>query len=270
MVRGYVSELGVEALVSDDLRTYKPVVERLGLEHQVCVAHVRKNVRRRLHEIEGWEWHKAQIWRLLMELDYAGGRELLQMERTVREDDKMRRVVVDLCSKWRSLVCHRRVSGMPRTNNVTERVIGRSKVRYKTVRGYKSIYGMLNGLGLTQWVWSGRDGLCIGEMVGGGTPSTKEASYWEEGTYPFATPNDLSTLSVPVLLDTERRITDAGLAKISSGLLPVGTILMSSRAPIGYLALTEVPVGESRFHSHQAQTRYIKLIPIIQCSRFAK
>ena len=66
---GYVSELGVEALVSDALPTYKPVVERLGLEHQVCVAHVRKNVRRRLHEIEGWEWHKAQIWRLLMELD---------------------------------------------------------------------------------------------------------------------------------------------------------------------------------------------------------
>ena len=50
-------------------------------------------------------------------------------------------------------------------NNGRERVIGRSKVRYKTVRGYKSIYGMLNGLGLTQWVWSGRDGLCIGELV---------------------------------------------------------------------------------------------------------
>ena len=162
---GYVSELGVEGLVSDDLSTYKPVVERLGLEHQVCVAHVRKNVRRRLHEIEGWEWHKAQIWRLLMELDDAGGRELLLMERTVSEDDKMRRLVVELCSKWRSLVCHKRVSGMPRTNNVTERVIGMSKVRYRTVRGYKSIYGMLNGLGLTQWVWSGRDGLCMGELV---------------------------------------------------------------------------------------------------------
>ena len=101
----------------------------------------------------------------LMELDDAGGRELLQMERTVSEDDKMRRLVVDLCSKWRSLVCHNRVSGMRRTNNGRERVIGRSKVRYKTVRGYKSIYGMLNGLGLTQWVWSGRDGLCIGELV---------------------------------------------------------------------------------------------------------
>ncbi len=48
---------------------------------------------------------------------------------------------------------------------------------------------------------------------------------------------------MPVLLDTERCITDAGLAHISSGLLPVGTVLLSSRAPIGYLAVAEVPVA---------------------------
>jgi type I restriction enzyme S subunit len=53
----------------------------------------------------------------------------------------------------------------------------------------------------------------------------------------------LSTLSLPVLLDTERKITDAGLAQISSGLLPKGTVLLSSRAPIGYLAIAEVPVA---------------------------
>jgi type I restriction enzyme S subunit len=46
-----------------------------------------------------------------------------------------------------------------------------------------------------------------------------------------------------VLLDTERRVTDAGLAQISSGLLPAGTVLLSSRAPIGYLALAEIPVA---------------------------
>jgi len=47
--------------------------------------------------------------------------------------------------------------------------------------------------------------------------------------------------SVP--LDTKREFTDAGLAKISSGLLPVGTVLMSSHAPITYLAIAEVPVA---------------------------
>jgi len=86
----------------------------------------------------------------------------------------------------------------------------------------------------------------IGEEVtvcGGSTPSTKEPEFWEGGQHCWATPKDLSTLKFPVLLDTDRKITDAGLAKISSGLLPIGTVLLSSRAPIGYLAITEVPTA---------------------------
>ena len=86
----------------------------------------------------------------------------------------------------------------------------------------------------------------IGEEVtvcGGSTPSTKEPEYWEGGQHCWATPKDLSALYFPVLLDTDRKITDAGLAKISSGLLPVGTVLLSSRAPIGYLAITEIPTA---------------------------
>jgi type I restriction enzyme S subunit len=79
--------------------------------------------------------------------------------------------------------------------------------------------------------------------VGGTTPSTKEPAYWEGGTHAWATPKDLSALSVPVLLDTERRITDAGLSHVGSGLLPKGTVLLSSRAPIGYLAVAEIPVA---------------------------
>ena len=162
---GYVSELGVEAVVTDDLSTYKPVVEHLGVDHQVCIAHVRKNVANRLKKVDGWEWYRSRIWELLTELPEGGGRELFDMERRVRSEPDLRRLVVELCEKWRSLVCHRRVSGMPQTNNCTERAIGRSKVRYKTVRGYKSEEGMMNGLGLTQWVWSGEDGLDLGELM---------------------------------------------------------------------------------------------------------
>lgn len=86
----------------------------------------------------------------------------------------------------------------------------------------------------------------IGEEVtlcGGSTPSTKETAFWENGKHCWATPKDLSGKQFPVLLDTDRKITDAGLAKISSGLLPVGTVLLSSRAPIGYLAIAEVPTA---------------------------
>ncbi len=87
--------------------------------------------------------------------------------------------------------------------------------------------------------------LRAGEAVtvgGGSTPSTKEPSYWD-GEHCFATPKDLSLLQAPVLASTARKLTDAGVARIRSGLLPPGTVLLSSRAPIGYLAITETPVA---------------------------
>lgn len=80
-------------------------------------------------------------------------------------------------------------------------------------------------------------------VVGGGTPSTKEPSYWENGDIHWTTPKDLSGLSDKILISTARKITKRGLSKISSGLLPVDTVLMSSRAPVGYLALAKVPVA---------------------------
>ncbi|KAA6124497.1 restriction endonuclease subunit S [Cupriavidus cauae] len=79
--------------------------------------------------------------------------------------------------------------------------------------------------------------------VGGGTPSTQEGKYWEPAIHYWTTPKDLSRNTSPVLLSTERRLSDAGLAKVSSGLLPAGTLLMSSRAPIGYLAIAQIPLA---------------------------
>jgi type I restriction enzyme S subunit len=81
------------------------------------------------------------------------------------------------------------------------------------------------------------------ESVGGATPDTKAIEYWEPAQHHWTTPKDLSGITSPVLLSTERKLSDIGLKKISSGLLPVGSLLMSSRAPIGYLALAQVPVA---------------------------
>ena len=78
---------------------------------------------------------------------------LMDMEREVREEPALRRLAVDLCGKWRSLLCHKRMRRLCYTNNVTERVIGRSKIRHKMIRGCKSVEGMMNGLWLTQRVW---------------------------------------------------------------------------------------------------------------------
>ena len=86
----------------------------------------------------------------------------------------------------------------------------------------------------------------IGEVVrcvGGATPSTKDPTYWDGGRNPFVTPKDMSTLTSSVILDTTRHITEAGVNKISSGQLPAGAVLLSSRAPIGYLAIAEIPVS---------------------------
>ena len=85
----------------------------------------------------------------------------------------------------------------------------------------------------------------IGEVVGivgGSTPRTTVEDFWD-GDIAWATPRDLSRLPSAPLLATERRITKLGLQQISSGLLPRGTVLLSSRAPIGYLAIAEIPLA---------------------------
>ncbi len=96
------------------------------------------------------------------------------------------------------------------------------------------------------WTPEGWEVSSIGEeveSVGGGTPSTKNPDYWDGGEHSFCTPKDMSRLDSMVLLNTERHLTDAGAAKINSGILPVRTLLMSSRAPIGYLAISDIPVS---------------------------
>lgn len=81
------------------------------------------------------------------------------------------------------------------------------------------------------------------DCIGGGTPDTKNPSYWEPAEHAWTTPKDLSGLQSPVLLITERKLSTLGLAKLSSGLLPAGTLLLSSRAPIGYLAIAQIPIA---------------------------
>jgi type I restriction enzyme S subunit len=82
----------------------------------------------------------------------------------------------------------------------------------------------------------------LAQVLGGSTPRTNEPEFWD-GDIAWATPKDLSRLSSVPLVDTERRVTHRGLEQISSGLLPIGTVLLSSRAPIGYLAIAEIPVA---------------------------
>ena len=87
--------------------------------------------------------------------------------------------------------------------------------------------------------------VALGDLIsikGGTTPSTKEPKFWNGSIY-WTSPRDLSAHSSVYMFDTERKITEEGLSQIGSGLLPIGTVLLSSRAPIGYLAIAEIPLA---------------------------
>jgi len=82
----------------------------------------------------------------------------------------------------------------------------------------------------------------VTSIKGGTTPSTKNSNYWGGGVH-WTSPKDLSNSKSVFLLDTEKKLTEEGLKKVSSGLLPKGTLLLSSRAPIGYLAVSNVDIS---------------------------
>ncbi|MFW6248510.1 MAG: restriction endonuclease subunit S [Bacteroidota bacterium] len=79
-------------------------------------------------------------------------------------------------------------------------------------------------------------------VKGGTTPNTKIPDYWD-GDIHWTSPRDITTLNSIYLFNTEKKITKAGLKKISSGLLAQGTLLMTSRAPVGVLAFAEIPIA---------------------------
>lgn len=89
------------------------------------------------------------------------------------------------------------------------------------------------------------DDVKVGELVdikGGGTPSTKNSSFWG-GDIVWSSPRDLANQRCHFLMRTDKTITKQGLSKISSGMLPAGTLLLSSRAPIGYIAFAGVDMA---------------------------
>lgn len=79
----------------------------------------------------------------------------------------------------------------------------------------------------------------IGTVVGGATPSTKKVENYENGNIPWITPKDLSNFKGRYISRGERNITEKGFKSCSTKILPKNTILFSSRAPIGYVAIAK-------------------------------
>jgi len=83
------------------------------------------------------------------------------------------------------------------------------------------------------------------EIVSGATPKTSVGTYWD-GNICWATPKDLSGLQTHYISDTLRKITKVGLESCGASILPAQSVLFSSRAPIGHVAINTIPMATNQ------------------------
>lgn len=81
----------------------------------------------------------------------------------------------------------------------------------------------------------------FGEILGGGTPSRATASFWG-GSIPWVTPTDITALRGKHITDTPEKITNDGLLGSAAKLLPIGTVVVTTRATLGEAAIAGVPL----------------------------
>jgi type I restriction enzyme S subunit len=78
-------------------------------------------------------------------------------------------------------------------------------------------------------------------VVNGSTPRSEETEYWD-GDIPWVTPEDLGRLRFARISETRRQITDEGYQNCGTTLVPQGSLVLSTRAPIGHLAIADMPL----------------------------
>lgn len=153
---------GITVIVTDDLSSYKIVAEKLQLGHQICQFHVRRWVAKALRELQEavpqeWLWVLEEIQELIESLPPDGSKTLYALWKKLpgrRSQpnqprsalEQLRDLLLRLSQDWHAYSTFQSEPEIPWTNNATEQVIGRMKMRARTVRGYKSWPGMQSGL----------------------------------------------------------------------------------------------------------------------------
>jgi type I restriction enzyme S subunit len=110
------------------------------------------------------------------------------------------------------------------------------------------------------------------KVVGGGTPSKKVKEYWN-GKIPFVTPTDVTKLenkNANFLDTTESYITEKGLKNSSANLLPPGSVLLTSRATIGYCVINKVPVATNQGFANLICDEKVYNLYILYLMRFIR
>lgn len=105
------------------------------------------------------------------------------------------------------------------------------------------------------WEWARL--ATLGEIIGGGTPKTNIPEYWDNGSIPWLTPADMKFVTGKYVAKGERCITEKGLKESSAHMMPAGSIVYSSRAPIGYIAITSAGLCTNQ--------GFKSLVPTLMC-----
>jgi type I restriction enzyme S subunit len=82
----------------------------------------------------------------------------------------------------------------------------------------------------------------FGRIKNGTTPASGEAEYWD-GDVKWATPEDLGKLTTDRITETKRMVTEKAVEESNLSVLPVGAVIISTRAPIGHMAINDVPMA---------------------------
>ena len=93
------------------------------------------------------------------------------------------------------------------------------------------------------WVWTSLSEL--GDIVAGGTPSTKTPSYWGDDIH-WISPADLTGYSAKTIDKGSKSISKLGLANSSAKVMPAGSVHFSSRAPVGYVVISSEPIATNQ------------------------
>jgi len=201
-IRELAENVGAEVLVSDDADALKTVADELGLPHQLCRAHVNRNVHdliaslgtkalahpdrvpRGLHlSVEQFLADLQQVEALISGLPHDGQQQLDALAERYQGAPppkphtkasmwyRMRLLTLNWSEHWSRLVrfqswCGSHHEKLDGTNNVTEQIIGqRVKERYRTMRGYKRDDSILNVSSLLGWIGMQPSGYNLGELV---------------------------------------------------------------------------------------------------------
>jgi hypothetical protein len=201
-IRELADSVGAEVLVTDDANALKTVANDLGLDQQICRAHVNRNVhdliaslgtkaldhpdrvpRGLRMSVEQFLMDLQQLEELINGLPHDGQRQLDALAERYQTAPpptsgsrasmwyRMRLLTLDWSEHWSRLVRFQAWRGrhnetLDGTNNVTEQIIGqRVKERYRTMRGYKRDASILNVSSLLGWVGMQPAGYSLGELM---------------------------------------------------------------------------------------------------------